>query len=888
MTGTIQPEANQLKLGRLSRYAWLPIPLLLALIVALWVADLRAVYESRSLMVLLNIFFTWLAALCICYLTARGFLSSGQPGLLMFGCGSLMWGFTSLIAAMMVGPNVNPTITVHNVGVFGAALCHFIGLNWHGKLSQRGRWLVAGYAVAMLTSILIVWAASTGLTPLFFIQGHGGTLIRQIVLLMAISLFAWVAWQLIYKFWRQAGAFYYYYWYGLGLAMVATGLVGVMLLSVQGGIMGWTNRLTQYFGSAYLFVAAILVTKETGAWIFSLTAVEEAWQKGEFPPNIGRQSLLGWVKRYGLAAVAVAAAMGFRLFLEAWAGSGLPPYITFFPAVMMVALLAGFGPGLVATALSGIIVIAWISSTGIFFIESPADRIGLVIFCGMGLFMCTVADLYRRNRNKATAYEREAALHEGQERLAVFAEATFEGIAESKAGIIVDCNEQLARMLGYTVDELKGMQIANFIVPEDRDRVLASIQEARESAVEHAMLCKDGTRIIVEAHGRPVSPGSMMRHTAVRDITERKHTENSLQATLHRLHSFVANLHSSIVFVGDEDRIILANQAFCDYFGLPGSPADLVGISARELVDKLKDAYLHPGKEVTRIREIVSRGETVIGEEIAMRGGRTCIRDFINITVDGKSFGRLWQHVDITSRKQAEKALAERSAELEAANKELEAFAFAVSHDLRAPLRHIEGFISMLSEDYSDKLDGTGKDIIGRVQAGAGRMQDIINALLGLSRVSRSELNRTNVDLSALAKTTAADLKKNQPDRDVEFIIADDLMADGDQPMLQAMIDNLIGNAWKYTAKRPSARIEFGATREEGENVFFVADNGAGFDKQYAAKLFKPFQRLHSEAEFPGIGIGLSIVQRIVHRHGGHIWAEGEVTKGATFYFTLH
>ena len=272
------PETAALVALRAGRrlFAWLPIPLLLALIVGLWVADLRTAYESRTLMVLLNVFFTWLASLCICFLTVRGFLGSGQPGLLMFGCGSLLWGVTSLAAAVIVD-RVNPTVTVHNVGVLGAALCHLVGSLWHGRLPRPGRWLLAGYAGALMTAALIVWAATAGLTPVFFVQGQGGTPIRQVALLLATGLFAWVAWQMIYRFRRQSGAFYY--WYGLGLALVATGLIGVMLLSVQGGILGWTNRLTQYLGNAYLFIAALMAARETGKWRFSLTAVDGALQE---------------------------------------------------------------------------------------------------------------------------------------------------------------------------------------------------------------------------------------------------------------------------------------------------------------------------------------------------------------------------------------------------------------------------------------------------------------------------------------------------------------------------------------------------------------------------------------------------------------------------------
>ena len=637
--------------------AWFPIPLLLTVIAGLWVADLQTAYESRTLMVLLNVFFTWLAALCICFLTARGFLDSGQPGLLMFGCGSLLWGVTSLAAAVIVD-RLNPTITVHNVGVLGAALCHLVGSLWRGRLPRPGHWLAVGYACALITAALLVWAAMAGLTPVFFVQGHGGTPLRQAVLLLATALFAWVAWQMIYRFRRQSGAFYY--WYGLGLALVATGLTGVMLLSVQGGILGWTNRLTQYLGSAYLFIAALMAARQTGTWTFSLTAVNEALQKYWFMAEHRRQqTLFGWMARHSLAAAVVAVAFGLRLALPARFGSELPPYVTFYPAVMLVALLAGFGPGLLATALTGLLVCYWIlPPVGQFAIASPVDRVGLVIFAGMGVLMSVVAELYRRSRDKAAAYDREAAVRVSQSRLAAFAEATFEGIAQSEAGRIVDCNEQLARMLGYSVAELQGMEIANLIAPEDRDRVMANIQPGRASSVEHAMLCKDGTWIVVEARGRPVFPGSARRHTAIRDITERKRVEESLQTNMQRFYSILSSLYGSILLVTNEGKVEYANQSFCDLFNLALSPQDLRGLAPDEMIGKIKSRHKHSEEAVARIQELVSREQPIKGEEVTWGNGCTVLRDFIAIDLEGKPFGRLWHHIDITDRKRREERIA--------------------------------------------------------------------------------------------------------------------------------------------------------------------------------------------------------------------------------------
>ena len=227
-------------------------------------------------------------------------------------------------------------------------------------------------------------------------------------------------------------------------------------------------------------------------------------------------------------------------------------------------------------------------------------------------------------------------------------------------------------------------------------------------------------------------------------------------------------------------------------------------------------------------------------------------------------------------------------AELERKNKELEAFSYSVSHDLRAPLRSIDGFSHALLQDYSRVLDAKGLDYLSRVRASARRMGELIDDLLELSRVGRAELLRSPVDLSAVARTVLSDLAKREPERSVEVVVADSQPAEADGRLLRAVLENLLGNAWKFTAKTAAARIEFRCTHAAGgETVYSVRDNGAGFSMEYAAKLFRPFQRLHSEADFPGTGIGLATVHRIIDRHGGRVWAESSAGAGATILFTL-
>jgi len=253
---------------------------------------------------------------------------------------------------------------------------------------------------------------------------------------------------------------------------------------------------------------------------------------------------------------------------------------------------------------------------------------------------------------------------------------------------------------------------------------------------------------------------------------------------------------------------------------------------------------------------------------------------------------------DITERKDAEAALrqlaeeleerfAARTADLSAANEELEAFAYSVSHDLRAPLRGIDGFSQAVLEEYSESLDETGRDYLVRLRSASQRMGHLIDDMLSLSRVSRFELTREQMDLSAIATSLSIELQEREPDRDVEFVIHDGVTALGDFRFLSIVLENLLANAFKFTSKSATARIEFGRELIDGENVYFVRDDGVGFDMTYAEQLFVPFQRLHTATEFPGSGIGLATIRRIIARHGGRVWAHGEIDRGATMYFTL-
>lgn len=339
-------------------------------------------------------------------------------------------------------------------------------------------------------------------------------------------------------------------------------------------------------------------------------------------------------------------------------------------------------------------------------------------------------------------------------------------------------------------------------------------------------------------------------------------------------------------------QILEVNEAAVTHYGYPREEF---------LRLNLKDLHFPEDHErlITSVRTLpgVVRKPGVWRERL--RNGSSI---FVEITThDVQVFGRkarMVLAVDVTERQRAEEEIRrlneeleqrvrDRTAELEAANRELESFSYSVSHDLRAPLRSIDGFSRALLEDCKDKLDERGRDYLARVCRSAERMGLLIDDLLSLSRVTRADLNRDRVDLSALVRTIAEELQRTAPGRAVEWVIGEGLEARGDTLLLRIVLENLLGNAWKFTAKREHARIEFGRQSTNGAPSFYVCDNGAGFDMTYSPKLFGVFQRLHSMAEFPGTGVGLATVQRIIRRHGGEIWAEGEVDRGATFYFHL-
>lgn len=516
-------------------------------------------------------------------------------------------------------------------------------------------------------------------------------------------------------------------------------------------------------------------------------------------------------------------------------------------------------------------------------------------------FLAFIRDIGERKRT-------EEALRESEERFRLAMEATSDGVWDWN--IATDTgyfSPSYYRMLGHEPGALPAtvQTWLDHLHPEDRERAVRANMDCVEGKTqsfqaEFRMRTRDGKWRWILGRGSAVTrdaEGRALRLIGThQDITDRKVAEEALRNRERLLRDA-----QRIGHLGTYDYDITVDR-------WESSPEldSIFGISASHPKDfRSWLALIHPGhrqRMETYFLSLLSEKHwfdmeyKIIrpsdGEERWLYGtGEFTFDD------DGRPVRMIGTIQDITDRKQAEEAILqlnrdldrrvmERTAQLEEAIREQESFSYSVSHDLRAPLRHINSYSGVLLEDYGDRIPGEALHYLERIGTASRRMGQLIDDLLELSRVGRIELRKQTVNLSKKAMTIAAMLQETEPDRSVEWVIAQGLTAKADTTLIRQVLLNLLGNALKYTARLPRARIEFGSTTVDGEQAFFVRDNGAGFDMAYENKLFRPFQRLHG-GEFPGTGIGLATVQRIIQRHGGRVWAEGKVNQGATFYFTL-
>jgi PAS domain S-box-containing protein len=508
---------------------------------------------------------------------------------------------------------------------------------------------------------------------------------------------------------------------------------------------------------------------------------------------------------------------------------------------------------------------------------------------GSGECIAFILDLTERRQT-------EEALRLSERRFRGFKDSGIIGIVISDmVGNIKEVNDAFLAIVGYTREDLAAGKVSGRTLntPEREKTDATAFAQLRGGGVAKAwqkeLVRKDGTRAPILNGVVVVDEKAQECVAFMLDLTELKQAEAAARESAARKAAVMEAALDAIVLMDHNGMITDFNPAAERTFGY--SRDEVIG---KELAEVIIPAHLRV-QHRAGLRAYLASGEGgILGRRIEVVAIRKDGSEFpaevavVRIRSAGDALFTGYIR-DITERKQA--ALAEilrREKEAaQAANRELEAFSYSVAHDLRAPLRGISGFSNILAEDYGDKLDEGGKALIQRVTASVTRMALLIDALLGLARLSRAELKRQPVDLTNLMRATFERLRAADPTRSVELAVNDDIVVDADPELLGAVVENLVGNAWKFTRKQPAARIELGRSTSDEVVRYYVRDNGAGFDMRFANRLFSAFQRLHSADQFEGTGVGLATVQRIIHRHGGRVWAEAAENAGATFWFTL-
>ncbi len=467
--------------------------------------------------------------------------------------------------------------------------------------------------------------------------------------------------------------------------------------------------------------------------------------------------------------------------------------------------------------------------------------------------------------------------------------------------IVLIANPAAARLWGVPMPkEAIGRNLLDFIHPASHAMVKARIARLESDATlfrlpwaEQEYLRPDGSAIPVEGSATVIEledgPAIL---SVVRDISLRKQAEDTVRRERDFRQHLIESIPGIFFLFDPSGRFLLWNRNLENVLGM--SAEEIAGSHTlalydeadRDMIRQVTKQVFATGASTTEATLLTKRGERIpyfiSGIRIEVEGRQTVIGLGLDITES-----KLAEQVIHDLNDTLEQRVRDRTAALEASNRELESFSYSVSHDLRAPLRALHGFSHLLEEEYAHRLDGNGLDYLRRIRSASQRMGDLIDDLINLARVSRQELKRGAIDLSQLAVEVAAALAEQMPERAVAWNVAPGITASADALLMRVALENLLGNAWKFTAKTPGAVIEFGARNIDGAPACFVRDNGAGFEMAYVDKLFKPFQRLHRPDDFAGTGIGLATVHRIVQRHGGRIWAESAPGQGATFYFTL-
>ena len=635
------------------------------------------------------------------------------------------------------------------------------------------------------------------------------------------------------------------------------------------------------------------------------------------------------LKGHAVALVATAVAFLWRLALDSYLGDELP-YVTFFVAIVFTTWYAGLAPALTATVLSGLTA-AWffISPRSSLAVADLSQQVGLVTFGVVSLTCIAFGHLMHQARKRAEELAEGLRLTEAERKRAERATAHLAAIVKSSddaivskdlTGAVTTWNQGAERLFGYQAEEMIGQSIITLIPPDRRDeeqRILDKVSRGEVvETYETIRRRKDGTDFHVSLTVSPLFDGQgrvIGASKIARDVSERVQQQQLLAQSRERVRQALqyqeavfSNIGEGLYTVNRQGLAVSVNRAAEKLFGW--TKDELVGRNVHDLTHyKRPDGKPFPAHECVE-RHVVRDGVAVLNhEDVFVRKDGSFFDVLFScspIWSGDEITGLVVVFRDVTEQKRAENALRDRDRALTAANdelnqqkaglaeanKELQSFSYSVSHDLRAPLRTIDAYVRIVEEDHGPDLNDEVRRCLGIVKKAAGQAGELIDDLLEFSRLGRIGMDFRPTRMTELAREAAGELTLMQANPTVDLRIGDLPLCQGDWRLLKLVWANLLSNAMKFTRGRPLAQIEVGWLPDDQQAhslVYYVKDNGVGFDMKYVHKLFGVFQRLHLKDEFEGTGVGLAIVQRIVQRHGGRAWAEGKVDGGATFFFSL-
>lgn len=757
-----------------SKYAWIPIPLFLIVIIYAKVTGNQAASENTFLLLILNLIFNTSASLLIFYLTSRSFLISGRISLVLFSCAALIWGFAGSLSAIFGNQDPNTTITIYNLSVLLSTILYLIGaLSWSKQkysIEYPGIWLTIFLFSTITLIALIVLLTIHGKTPLFFIENKGGTPLRYYVLITSSILLLFTSY--ILRRSEKLLQLRSLYWYSIALGLLVIGFFAVMLQHRLGDFLNWTGRAAQFLGGLYIIIAAFILVKETNVWEHSI----------EFELNRKRQ-------------------------------------------------------------------------------------------------------------------QAENALRKSECRYRQIVELAGEGIIITDKNFqITEWNKASELLYGWSASEAKDKNIHDFLWSEKQESETENLLNDPLDIIQYETTTtkKDGTPvdIIVKISAIRDEEGNVSGYILINhDITRRKKSEQQMRIARDELEYSQKRLNIALEnakiglwewdFTKDE---FLMDEKTEMMFGLVPGTFGKTFAAFEEILNE---------EDLPRVRTAYKTSvENGVPNESVFRIGPADNQKYISSKAfiirneEGHPQNMLGVFFDVTAfREDTDKALFQLNQDLSRSNRDLENFAYVASHDLQEPLRMVTSFTQLLKMRYGDSLDEDARTYINYAVDGSKRMYELLNALLSYSRVGTRGMNLKVIDMKDVLTKVRSNLmiKLEQTRATFYWENLPEILADENQ-MVQ-LIQNLVENGIKFSRDTPVITIS--AKEEDGFHIISVNDEGIGIEAQYYDRIFRIFQRLHTRDKYEGMGVGLSICQRIVERHGGKIWVESIIGRGTTFFFSM-